>query len=167
LSELRKEWKHLHANLIDLFRSKMLSEEALRTESTIVVTSMRSSQPGNYGTINQTIDHLHSNVTEMTSTSNTTSSLPTVTSLPARSKGGWDGQHVYESQCPVCGQIGFMCYDKSISGQQDISDRQPFAVTEEEHNFGLGIKSWPDELDMKAFYERVTGNEAKEVFNEV
>jgi len=144
----------------------MLSEEALRTESTIVAASMLSSQLDNIGAVNQTIDHFHSNVTERTSTSNATSSLPTATCLPARSKGGWDGQHVYESHCPICNQIGFMCYDKPISGQ-DISVRQPFAVTKEEHNVGLGIKSWPDELDRKAFYERVSGNEAKAVFNVV
>jgi hypothetical protein len=146
----------IHANLIRLCRSKMLSQEVFQkaSEPAFLATSMVSLQALDTGAINQTIDHIHCDVTEPRFISSFQSSSPsTVASINRDEEGRSSGhQFVYESICPVCGQTESMRYDKGRN-REEIEGQQPLITTERNH---ASFQSWPQELDDKAFYKFVT-----------
>jgi hypothetical protein len=173
LHDQRAQKNLIQARLISLFRSKMLLEGALRRskvpecEEKIVFTSMMSRKRSPYGSsgLNQTIDHLHSNVAP-----STTISLPLTPSPSGYSIMPFGSlspnrniteQLVYESPCPVCGEMGTMRYAIREDGERELEQQKPFTLTSTESVASFAVKSWPDQLDKKVFYELVTGNEAK------
>jgi hypothetical protein len=145
----------LHANLIRLFRSKMLCKEAFQKvpEPVFVTTSMLSHQPTTFGAINQTIDHVHCDVADDGPTSNPPPSSST--SAASRGQENSSGHLVYESTCPICHQIGSMQYDIRGNPSQ-IAGKHPFAVAERNMCTGLKIESWPQDLDAEQFCRLVT-----------
>ena len=70
-------------------------------------------------------------------------------------------QVVYRSPCPVCGETGTMRFKVHGDEQRELQEHQSFNFTNNENTTSSKVKSWPDQLNKKAFYELVTGNEAK------